>query len=280
MRIDYIDEIWLDIPDYEGSYKISNYGNVFSFRSNKYLKPINQNEILQITLYKDPKVANKFLVHRLVAKLFIPNNNLHLNVRHIDGNTFNNKFDNLEWYGNTENSNPFIDEVWKDLTDFEGIYKVSNYGRILRIKTNSVLKSSLSSCKKYYRIELCKDGKKYRRLIHRLLCIHFLPNPNNYQEINHIDHNSLNNNLNNLEWINDMGNTAHGKLNLLTTSKYLGVNWKKQSNKWVARLTVNGKRINLGCFTNEEDAFKARCNAEKLYNIDNKYLYHKKTINN
>lgn len=98
-------EEWRDIPNYEGLYQISNLGNVKSFRkSTKYncqseyiLKPcIASHGYKEVTLYNNT-VRHKFLVHRLVASVFLPNPNNLPQINHKDENKLNNNVENLEW---------------------------------------------------------------------------------------------------------------------------------------------------------------------------------------
>lgn len=91
-------ERWKDIEGYEGLYKISNLGNVFSVKSNRVLsKPNNPRNYHRVALRKDG-ITKIYLVHRLVAFAFIPNGNPENNlVNHIDENKLNNKVNNLEW---------------------------------------------------------------------------------------------------------------------------------------------------------------------------------------
>ncbi len=98
-------EVWKDVPNFEGLYRVSNTGKVKSFaKSNKYatqpihlLNPtINNNGYAQVTFYKDCK-RSKFSVHRLVAELFIPNPDNLPCINHKDENKLNNSVDNLEW---------------------------------------------------------------------------------------------------------------------------------------------------------------------------------------
>ena len=97
-------EIWKDIKGYEGLYKVSNTGKVFSYKSNKLLslKSINSGGYIQVGLYKSKK-AKMFCVHKLVAEAFIPNP-LSLDVvDHLDENKTNNNVHNLEWVTQYEN---------------------------------------------------------------------------------------------------------------------------------------------------------------------------------
>lgn len=93
-------EIWVDIIDYEGHYKISNTGRVKSIKRSTelILKPQNHSQgYLYISLSKPSCKITKFLIHRLVATHFITNNNNLLEVNHIDGIKTNNHVNNLEW---------------------------------------------------------------------------------------------------------------------------------------------------------------------------------------
>ena len=98
-------EVWKDIPGYEGLYQVSNMGNVKSlFRYKKQLKPMMTNSgYLQINLFKN-KIRKVFLVHRLVAIVFLDNPQNKEEVNHIDECKTNNKLSNLEWVTRTENS--------------------------------------------------------------------------------------------------------------------------------------------------------------------------------
>lgn len=102
-----MEEIWKDVPNYEGIYQISNYGRVKSFRAyNSYTKKYYKREkILNTKIdtngYYVVSLCNKnqkyFRIHRLVAKVFIPNPNNYPIINHKDENKLNNRVDNLEW---------------------------------------------------------------------------------------------------------------------------------------------------------------------------------------
>lgn len=91
-------EIYKDIQGYEGLYKISNLGNVYSYVSNKILKPSAHTRTahLGVTLCKNNK-HKRFQVHRLVAEAFIPNPLNLPCINHKDEDPTNNCVDNLEW---------------------------------------------------------------------------------------------------------------------------------------------------------------------------------------
>jgi hypothetical protein len=99
-------EVWKDIEGYEGLYKVSNTGKVYSYKNNKFLslKGGNSRGYIQVGLYKEG-AQKMFCVHKLVAQAFVPNPkpNEFIVVDHLDGNKRNNNANNLEWVTQHEN---------------------------------------------------------------------------------------------------------------------------------------------------------------------------------
>lgn len=131
------------------------------------------------------------------------------------------------------------EEVFKDVVGFEGYYKISNLGRVLSLERLVISSRSSSGYRKVKSKILSIGTNKYgynyiilRRsnidkhfLIHQLVAIHFIENPNNYNCINHIDENKLNNIYLNLEWCsvryNNLYNQRQDKINeILRNKKY------------------------------------------------------------
>lgn len=99
-------------------------------------------------------------------------------------------------------------EIWKDVIGYEGQYQVSNKGNVRsldridnigRKQRGRTLKPS-NNKDGYLHVGLSKNGTSKHKLIHRLVAEAFIPNPNNYPEINHIDEDKVNNNVKNIEW--------------------------------------------------------------------------------
>lgn len=95
-------------------------------------------------------------------------------------------------------------EVWKDIPGYEGLYQVSNYGSVMSLNYArrgyaKPLTPKRNNSGRLW-VELTKDGVKKQMLVHRLVGLVFLPNPNGYPQINHKDENPRNNRADNLEW--------------------------------------------------------------------------------
>ena len=90
-------------------------------------------------------------------------------------------------------------EIWKDIDGYEGLYQVSNLGRVKSLHHNKekILKGSYAN-KGYHLISLSKEGTQKRYLVHRLVATAFIPNPYKLECVNHKDENPRNNNVNNL----------------------------------------------------------------------------------
>ena len=108
-----------------------------------------------------------------------------------------------------------IEEIWKPVKGFEGLYEVSNLGRVFHLPTSRYKIPSITK-NGYYYVALWKNNKHKHWLLHRLLAIAFIANPKNKSEVNHKDCNKLNNSLENLEWVTHQENAVHSYLNGMT----------------------------------------------------------------
>lgn len=146
-------------------------------------------------------------------------------------------------------------ENWKDIKGYEGFYQVSDMGRVMRLSSRRILKLNK---KRYYSVNLCIHGVSRSYRIHQLVAIAFLGHVRTGSTkglvVDHIDGDRYNNSLNNLQVITNRENTSKNRRG--GTSKYVGVSWAKTKNKWKAEIT-DGKKVNLGYFTNELQASEA-----------------------
>jgi len=137
-----------------------------------------------------------------------------------------------------------MEEIWKDVPNYKGYYKVSNIGNILSLERkvkSSRSKNGYRTVRRrllktridkygYNTIILRKFNVDQHFTIHRLVCLVFILNPNNLPSINHKDENKLNNDVNNLHW-------CTVKYNNLYNDRQLKINEK-------LKLTVKGKIVN------------------------------------
>ena len=109
-------------------------------------------------------------------------------------------------------------ETWKDVPGYEGLYQVSNLGRVRSNERNGnmnkcnnrilILKPSKFSGG-YLGVGLHKDGNSNSRLVHRIVAEVFVPNPKKFQQVNHKDGDKENNIAENLEWVSPSYNSWH-----------------------------------------------------------------------
>ena len=106
------------------------------------------------------------------------------------------------------------EEIWKDIPGYEGLYQVSNTGKVKSLNYMKTRKEKILKPRKegkgYLKITLSKEGEKKDFKIHRLVASVFIPNPNNLPQINHIDECKTNNNVENLEWCDNRYNSNYG----------------------------------------------------------------------
>jgi hypothetical protein len=131
-----------------------------------------------------------------------------------------------------------MEEVWKDIEGYEGLYQVSNLGKVksidryikqyngynysIRIYRGKILKSNIGN-RGYLKVVLHKQRKAKTYNVHRLVAETFILNPNNYSQVNHKDENKLNNCVDNLEWCTSKYNINFGQRNTKVANKLKGV---------------------------------------------------------
>jgi len=157
-------------------------------------------------------------------------------------------------------------ETWKDIPGYEGLYQVSDLGRIKslpkktidkrRFLKERVLSNSINGRGREC-VTLRLNGERKTYGVHQLVAMAFMGHkPCGYNMVvDHIDNNHLNNRLDNLQLITQRENSSKDKVGY--TSKYTGVHWFKLTKKWRASIRIDGKRKDLGFFNDEYDAHLA-----------------------
>lgn len=116
-----------------------------------------------------------------------------------------------------------MDEMWKPVVGYEGLYEVSNKGNVRSLNRTIPYKSqgkravaygkqlhAVRNKAGYCRVNLCNDGKHSAKFVHRLVAEAFIENPANLREVNHKDENPSNNVVENLEWCDSAYNNKYG----------------------------------------------------------------------
>ena len=177
-------------------------------------------------------------------------------------------------------------EIWKDIKGYEGLYQVSNFGKVKSLArygyrgkgrgNKFFIKGGLKKLRirnTYLCVNLSRDSIAKTCNVHFLVLESFTKQPKNFNYINHLDENPLNNYLNNLEWVNQRENTSFSIDKSKTSSKFVGVHFNKGNklNPWMSQITIKGKKVYLGFFNKEIDAGKAYLEALQKYNLTNRY---------
>jgi hypothetical protein len=148
-------------------------------------------------------------------------------------------------------------EIWKDVSGYEGIYQVSNHGRVKSSMFNKekILKQNKST-NGYFMIGLWKEKKQSIHLVHRIMyeSFHGIKSCRKYV-IDHIDNNKLNNKLSNLQYITNRENSSKDK-----KSKTGHSNIYLNSGAYLVRMRINNVKKSIGTFKNIEDAINYRNN--------------------
>lgn len=231
---------WASVEGYEGIYVVSRYGEVaripgyvktkkgnYQRYNGGVLKPYQG----QVYLSKD-SVVTSYYVKELVALAFIPEFKLGDPLFKICGDS--DSLDNLSLDASFYRDDP----DWFDIPGYEGLYQIrkdskvrsvpryvycEQYGKVCKIFKPGVVLSSTSDDSGYLHVPLTdKDGCCKNWSVHRLVAITFLPNPDNKCQVNHIDGDTSNNYVDNLEWATASENMQHAKRTGLWNPKYCG----------------------------------------------------------
>lgn len=152
-------------------------------------------------------------------------------------------------------------EVFLDIPGYEGLYQVSNLGRVKsfpnKTHKNTIILTNKLNWAGYHTVSLSKNKKLKHFRIHKLVSMAFLghiPDGGYNLVINHIDYDRLNNKLYNLEIVTTRYNNSHKYFRQKTSSVYTGVSWVEERNAWRAAINIDKNKFSLGNFKKEKDA--------------------------
>ena len=171
-----------------------------------------------------------------------------------------------------------MEEIWKDIEGYEGIYQVSNLGNVKSLNYRRTGKEKMLKQIKdtggYLLVKLSKNSKEKNFKIHRLVASVFIENPNNYKEINHKDECKTNNNVKNLEWCNHIYNMNYGSCTKRRAEKYKKAIYCLETNKIYDSIKQTTEELNIKK-SNIINVLKGRCKQTKGYTFRyaNQVLY-------
>ncbi len=189
-----------------------------------------------------------------------------------------------------------MEEIWKDIKGYEGLYQVSSLGNVRKLKErvdkgrchrnlNEKLLKPIETYNGYLRVELRKNNNKKRIRIHRLVAETFIPNPENKSEVNHIDGNKHNNKVSNLEWNTRLENQRHAWATGLRKAQRVSENTKNAIRETIKKKKVNQYDLNGNFIKQYESVREAGrqnnmnhqriincCKNKKIDNNSNKYI--------
>lgn len=153
-------------------------------------------------------------------------------------------------------------EIWKNIPGL-GTYQASNLGRIRNNKPIASKTAKRKECLKtkvsrrgYEEVSISIDGKPYTKLVHRLIAITFIDNPENKPEVDHIDSNKLNNRVDNLRWVTREEN--------LQNDLYYGNKMKSMLSQGSIKELIAIKEAKIAKLLKEVDALRSQLERDEI----------------
>jgi hypothetical protein len=151
-------------------------------------------------------------------------------------------------------------EIWKPIKGYDGLYEVSNLGRVKSLNYKNTKKEKIlieGINRGYCYVNLFKNKISKTKYLHRLVAIAFLNHTPCGMKlvVNHINFIKTDNRVENLEIITHRENT--NKKHIKSSSFFVGVSWNNKRKKWLSQIEINRKINFLGYFNNENEAHQA-----------------------
>ena len=163
-----------------------------------------------------------------------------------------------------------MNEEWRDIKGYAGRYQISSFGRIYSCCSGIYLKIHTRE-DGYKQVSLYKNDKYKRFLVHRLVALHFIENPNNYTQVNHKDENKQNNCVYNLEWCTARYNINYGSHNKRVSDSLKGKSISEETKKKIS-LSVSGSKNGFYGKHHTEESRRKISNARKGKSPNNRSL--------
>jgi hypothetical protein len=152
----------------------------------------------------------------------------------------------------------------KPLKNYENLYYITDDLKIFSVArkgtSGNEIIPQMNTKNGYLRVSLSKDNKRKKVMLHRIIAENFIPNPNNYTIVDHINGNKLDNRIENLRWCSQAENTRfdNHKIRSNNTSGFRGISFDKRCSKYQTEISFDGKRIYVGKFDTLEMAIQER----------------------
>lgn len=161
-----------------------------------------------------------------------------------------------------------MDEEWRDCVGFEGLYQVSNLGKVRSLerflsdgrKRKGQMMKTRVGAKGYVKVGLRDGVQQHTFNVHRLVAIAFIDGYAEGKVVDHIDGDKTNNSVSNLRWVTQSVNNTNRR-ECVSLSGETGVEYRSdmaKSKPWLARVKIKGKTHNLGYHAKKQGAVEAR----------------------